>query len=281
MKKIFKAFGMFIKYARFFWKQRKDIKNWLPLTVHSWVLLLLHYSRISRLDDKQLVLKMSRGFCICVRPDTMAIIDTFGRYCGLMGMKDWKGKTVVDIGAHVGSFAVYAAAEGARVFAFEPDPLNVRCLLKSRELNGFQRHLQAYPAAVAASSGKVDFFQGGHSTVGTIVDEEFFKKRRNPKEKPMAVDAVGINELFAAAGIDGCDVLKLDCEGSEYAIIKAADAGTLNGIKAIILEGHPSSHEGQDFSFIKDKLTAQGFSLVNYQDVGHGCCEAYFAKEKA
>ena len=38
---------------------------------------------------------------------------------------------ILDIGAHIGGFAIAAAERGARVWRFEPDPENVRLLIEN------------------------------------------------------------------------------------------------------------------------------------------------------
>src|SRR5690348_3895581 len=44
---------------------------------------------------------------------------------------------VFDVGAHYGVYSMFAAARGARVFAFEPDAARHESFLASRGANGF------------------------------------------------------------------------------------------------------------------------------------------------
>src|SRR5438874_6633633 len=64
------------------------------------------------------------------------------------------GWTVVDIGAFLGDFAVFAAQRvaGGRVFAFEPVPSSYRLLRQNLELNRIS-NVTTYPLAVTGSSG--------------------------------------------------------------------------------------------------------------------------------
>ena len=47
-----------------------------------------------------------------------------------------------------------------------------------------------------------------------------------------------VKDLFGAYGIDRCDLLKMDCEGSELPILRAAPPEMLAKIGAIIMEYH-------------------------------------------
>jgi FkbM family methyltransferase len=54
----------------------------------------------------------------------------------------------IDVGAHIGAFAILAASRGARVYAFEPIPVNYELLLENIQLNGLSDQITAYNQAV-------------------------------------------------------------------------------------------------------------------------------------
>jgi FkbM family methyltransferase len=60
-------------------------------------------------------------------PGTMKLLRKFAK----------PGATIVDIGAWVGAFSLYAAAKGADVWAYEPDPLSYRYLRENYYANAF------------------------------------------------------------------------------------------------------------------------------------------------
>jgi FkbM family methyltransferase len=46
-----------------------------------------------------------------------------------------KGDVVIDVGAWIGDFSAYASKKGAKVYAFEPEPSNLKWLKKTANLN--------------------------------------------------------------------------------------------------------------------------------------------------
>ncbi|MFN0092054.1 MAG: FkbM family methyltransferase, partial [Acidimicrobiales bacterium] len=64
------------------------------------------------------------------------------------------GDTFVDVGAWIGPFTLLAAALGAEVVAFEPDPLALAALRANLALNeGLASRVALEPAALAGRDG--------------------------------------------------------------------------------------------------------------------------------
>ena len=158
-------------------------------------------------------------------------------------INNFEDKIVVDIGAHIGSFSMLAAQSGAKkVLAFEANKGNFR-LLKSNLQSTF---VEVYNLAVYDSDGSnfqsipsYDAANTGGCPVGKI-------------EKG-GVLSISLDIIISMAGF--IDVLKLDCEGSEYPIILGCE--NLKKIKAIVGEYHsPNQCPFDDF---KNKLLNNGF----------------------
>ena len=67
------------------------------------------------------------------------------KYVGQTGYVPREGDVVIDVGAGIGEFTLWCAAAGARVVAFEPDPLAFACLEKNTAALGT---VQIYPYAL-------------------------------------------------------------------------------------------------------------------------------------
>jgi FkbM family methyltransferase len=149
----------------------------------------------------------------------------------------WEGKLfepigkkdlVVDIGAHVGFFAVPVSTIVKRVIAFEPSPANYQLLVRNNKLNKGNIHL--VESAVGRDTGITTLYMGvqgttGHST--TSIKRGGVSKR---------VLSTTIAEVI---GQYNPTILKLDCEGAEWDILATSFPVHLwNNVRVIIAEMH-------------------------------------------
>jgi FkbM family methyltransferase len=145
--------------------------------------------------------------------------------------------TVVDIGAHLGAFTLLAAEcwPGARVLACEADPGNFALLQQNLRDRPQVEALQV--AVVGEEVTEVDFRKvvdkaARNSGGGSCVRDE-------PGTVATRVAAVSAVRLWAERKLELCDLLKLDCEGSEVPVLHAlSDAGLLGGVQLIVGEWH-------------------------------------------
>jgi FkbM family methyltransferase len=141
---------------------------------------------------------------------------------------DW---TVVDIGAGLGDFTVYAARRCPRgmVHAYEPFPGSFALLQENLRLNGLS-NVRAFPNAVGgAGAGPLSLYTTGaavqHRTAGAAA-----------AEPAIVVDSVTLAAVLAE--LPRCDLLKLDVEGAEYEILFTAEAAALAKVRRLSLEVH-------------------------------------------
>lgn len=161
------------------------------------------------------------------------------------------GDTVIDIGANIGVFAAFAAtrAPGVRVLAFEPFPENYTQLQENVEASGLD-NVELFEKAVSGSSG--------NDLLRSVRDNWAVHSVGPGGTRPVAT--ISLDDLFAESGIDRCDLLKIDCEGSEYEIFENASAGTFRRIGRIVGEYHEWG-EGQSGERLATALTANGFTI--------------------
>lgn len=151
---------------------------------------------------------------------------------------------VIDLGANVGSFTIWAMNrwKDAVVHAYEPNPGNFALLQKN------VKHLPAilYNVAVSDHFGEECLYDGKHNCgESSLVDV------RASRESGTIVKVISGEYLPPA------DIIKLDTEGSEWEIISTYTH--LYGVTAIMVEWH----KVEDHDRIKNFLEAQGLTCVD------------------
>jgi len=141
------------------------------------------------------------------------------------------GATVIDIGANIGMFSVYAAVVGkaARVFCYEPFPDSFALLRRNVERNRLQA-VRSFQLAIAGTRERRTMQVGPCYGWNTLF---------GPAElSSIAVDCLTLADVFERQAIERCDFLKLDCEGSEYESLLHAPAAVLARVDRVALEYH-------------------------------------------
>lgn len=166
------------------------------------------------------------------------------------------GDTVVDIGAHIGSFALLASAQGARMIACEPSPENFK-MLSENILRNHTENITTLQQCVAGASGTRKLFLDTQNAArnGLYGAGHF-----------VSVPAITLTELFRQHDVTQCDFLKIDCEGAEYEIMESTPPETLARIQKIAMEYHLPPYFGLNrnqhkISNISQKLEHAGFSV--------------------
>jgi FkbM family methyltransferase len=143
------------------------------------------------------------------------------------------GDVVVDVGTNIGLYAIalakHVGTEG-RVHAFEPDPANFRTLDRHCRLNGVTGQVVLYQAAVAQKMAVFRSRRGGGC-----------ESRIGSGATAVQIDCVCLDSVFAGGRVD---ILKIDVEGFEEAVLKGAsqllsEQRRRIGPRFIYLEVHP------------------------------------------
>ncbi|MFH0754937.1 MAG: FkbM family methyltransferase [Candidatus Omnitrophota bacterium] len=74
----------------------------------------------------------------------------------------------VNVGANIGYYCCFAMLKNKPTIAFEPDPQNLKFLLKNIKANNWGDKLEIYPVAISSKVGIVDIY-GGTSGASTGV----------------------------------------------------------------------------------------------------------------
>lgn len=167
--------------------------------------------------------------------------------------KDATGWRFLDIGAHVGSFAIdvvtrYADAE---CWAYEASPNTASYLRRSVEQSalGDRVHVQA---EALGDGGVVTLTDAGDCSPlnSTTI---------RPGEYTVEVPSVTLETAMGRIP-GGPDVVKIDAEGIEYSIVLDSPPELWDGVQRVVLENHevPGHHASE----LIERLESRGLSLA-------------------
>jgi FkbM family methyltransferase len=139
------------------------------------------------------------------------------------------GDRVLDLGAHIGTFAIPAAAIGARVTAVEASPANAALLEAAALASGLRERVTVVRVAVSDRPGQLEFSDAG--PFGTIATE----RTRSEGWRSVTVEATTIDALTAEPG--GPRWMKIDIEGSECSALSAGPR-TLGQVTGLVVESN-------------------------------------------
>jgi FkbM family methyltransferase len=168
--------------------------------------------------------------------------------------------TFFDVGANVGQTAREALRRfpSARVYAFEPHPASFLKLVAIKD-----DRLSAHQIALSERSGKATLYQYGEagdgSLINSLVNNAHFPVtfgHRPKKEVNIACSTV--DDFCREHRIDSIDVLKLDTEGSELAVLKGAERMLASG---------RCSYVYTEFSELQPQPSVTGGALIPISDL--------------
>lgn len=170
------------------------------------------------------------------------------------------GFTVVDIGANVGYYTLFAAQKVGRkgkVYAFEPEPRTFDILCKNIEINNFRSIVTACQKVLLDRQGQVELTAYEEYPARSSVFIKTLGKKKSISVQSTTLDAFLGDNLKI-------DLIKMDAEGSEPFIFE----GMKNVIKnsptlQIIMEFAPTHVEaaGKDPADFLQSLKNMGFTI--------------------
>ena len=164
---------------------------------------------------------------------------------------------IVDAGANIGCFSIYAVSKSRRghVFALEPSSRNFQRLVDNIRLNRLDRRITALPVGVAGQSGTQELDVSHASPYHSVYTEV------GPDRETIRV--LSLSALLGEiGGPDQVDLLKMDCEGGEMECLLESSSEDLARIRRIAVE----YHEWAGFSFpsLVERLRTSGFTMRSH-----------------
>lgn len=151
------------------------------------------------------------------------------------------GDVCIDAGAHFGYFTLMLArlsSPGGRVYAFEANPDNAQVVRANVRANRLRRRVTVEQAAVASTEGTIELYAPptAGSTEWTTDAGFAYRTGGSPPSPPLVVPSVQLDRFLAA--LDRADVIKMDIEGAEGAVLPTLEPQLRRLRPAIVLEFH-------------------------------------------
>jgi FkbM family methyltransferase len=179
-----------------------------------------------------------------------------------------KNSIIIDIGGHIGTFVLYLRKHSpyGKIYVFEPDSENIDMLQKNMHLNNI-KNVYIEKKAVADHDGYLRFQANVlNKNEGHII-----------KSGGIQVEAIKLDTYVKQKSIDHIDLLKLDCEGAEYQILKSFK--NLHICRSLMIEYHHTvPGKNMNKQWIISHMTSNNFKLLYSVVTGANdiCGKLYF-----
>jgi FkbM family methyltransferase len=142
--------------------------------------------------------------------------------------------TIIEVGANLGYYVLLEAAKisaKSRIYAFEPSPQNFSILQTNVELNGLTNNVVLHQMAISSFDGTANLGLEKNSNWHHLdpIDDDHFRP-----ERWIEVPVCSVDSFCEKNGIHEINLLRLDVEGHEYAVIEGAK-GILEKSKQCII----------------------------------------------
>lgn len=165
----------------------------------------------------------------------------------------------LDVGGHIGCFALaFAWAHpGGLVHAYEASPTTAAYLTRNIVDNGLTDRVTAHAVALSDEPGMLEFsdHSAGSALNGLTAPSD---------ENLVRIPAITFAEAVAAVGRP-VDVVKIDTEGAEYAIVLGSAPEDWAGISRVVLEYHDVP--GHDRAELEEFLARAGLRVKRHEPV--------------
>ena len=162
-------------------------------------------------------------------------------------------ETVIDIGAHIGLFTVYASqfCKNGKIISCEPIKENFELLKENVSINNLS-NIILYNNAITDKNDKVKVYLNNDSAANSI-----YGNGENYEE----ISTLSLSKILDE-NMNEKNCLKLDCEGAEYQIINNTPDKYFKKITKICLEYHVINNDKIQLEKLKKRLNELNYELI-------------------
>jgi FkbM family methyltransferase len=166
--------------------------------------------------------------------------------------------TIVDCGANIGMFTLFAAAiaPGIRIHCFEPSHDTYERLKVNIERNGLENTVSTYKAALWEDNS----YRGLERYQSTGRRSFFRDSREHIEGDPEKVECISLAGALTRCEAEKIDLLKMDIEGAELEVLESANKEAFRRIDKIAIEYHEELRPGSRDRIVSI-LSAHGYAV--------------------
>jgi FkbM family methyltransferase len=201
------------------------------------------------------------SFEMAYRPGTVdgvVLKDSFSHDIFFSGVPEYQpgeADVILDVGAHIGTFAVLAASKvphGA-VHAIEACQETFDFLRMNAALNR-KTNLHAHHLALSGKRGICTLYHAAENWGHSVVHQQSASSE--------TVESRTLQEFFEENGIDKCNFVKFNCEGAEFPILLGSSSELLRRIGVMLVLYHCDLWTENPKEELIAHLEASGFTCV-------------------
>lgn len=173
---------------------------------------------------------------------------------------------------------LFAKTEEATVYAYEPIPSNFALLQQNIVLNpSLRNRAHVFNRAVTGiPQDWVELFMETN-TENPVIASVYAGFDRQNRFAPR-VPAISLLQILEENGIERADLVKIDCEGSEYPTIYETPAACWDKMTVLAIEVLDLVEQQRNVGYLTGFLESQGYEVVSTPT--HGNCHALEARRK-
>ena len=224
--------------------------------VKNWQIVLLVYFGLYKKEFFYLNLK--NGLKIKLRTkstDLQAFANVWIlKEYEVKGFEILQNEIIIDIGGHIGLFSLYASLKNpdGKIISIEPHPQNFSLLKENLNNNGFT-NIKILNKAVSNSNKNMELFIDS-------LDDSAHSIHRIGKNS-IQIKGTTLHQIINENQITNCNMLKMDCEGSEFEIISSLSDEDILKIEKICLEYHLKNDDLFLLDNMKNRLKKLGYNV--------------------
>ena len=208
--------------------------------VENWPTVLVRYmaARFGIASSIAMEVRLRDGLVVAVPAapsSSWPIVEVLVLDCYHTSMVPGSPAVILDIGAHVGSasLALHRAFPDARMVCYEPSPATADFLRRNLSGNGVTAEVHEF--AVAGRDGHAYLVSDTATSCGASVVFD--------DSGGMPITVASFDHVMEKLD-SGPVLLKLDCEGSEFAILEQSLGSSFSTVQTVLLEYHPRRVSG-------------------------------------